>query len=240
MTVTATETAREAVSKIDDFEQQIRSLITRDNAPTGMKSLSARAEETRDKLLELSGAGIELELSDDLRQQSATYVLAAARDLTRFVKATDDDARLGFATDALIELEAVRHILRDGIDHEPIRTETEDGAVLLTRRDAIDHVERWLPRLTRDEQAEILGLDAREISRWKNQTAENPASRRAEMAIELVGILRHSWTNEGVARWFKREHPALNGKAPVDVIDEPDWERRIIDAARAGRAQMAT
>ena len=59
--------------------------------------------------------------------------------------------------------------------------------------------------------------------------------------IELIGILRHSWTNEGVARWFGRAHPMLDDQTPLSVLDDddPDWEVRLIDAARATRAQTA-
>lgn len=238
--MTAMEQATErAVKEITDFEREVRVMITRDGAPAGIEGLAEKAQETRDHLIELSGEGIELELTDALRQQLESHLLAAIRNLTRFVKSPDHDARLEHAVDALIDLEATRHILRDGIDHEPLRSTDDSGHVLLTRSDAVSHIERWLPRLGREQQASLLGIDARDISRWKGEYAAKPASRQAEMAIELVGVLRHSWTDEGVARWFTRSHPQLDGQRPLDVIEDPDWEQRLLEAARIGRAQTA-
>lgn len=240
MTATHAKRAEAAVAELGDFGREIEALISRNDAPTGTTSVAERAAETRDKLLELSEDGLELELSVDLRQRYAGFVLAAVRALNRFVNTTDEEARIGYATDALIEIEAVRHVLRDGLDHEPVRTTTPSGSVVLTRADAVAHVERWVPRLTRERQAVILGIDPRDISRWKRDGAASPATRRAELAVEIVGILRHSWTDEGVARWFTRAHPALAERRPVDVIDDEDWEHRLMDAARSGRAQTAT
>lgn len=241
MTATAVAEVQSAVDAIDNFEDELKALISNNDAPAGVQSLQGRAQETYDRLIELSAAGIRLELNSELRKESNGFMLAAVQQLHRAVKAADDNARMSFVADALIELEAVRHILRDGLDHEPLRTGRQaSGEGVLTRGDAVAEIQKWLPRLTQSKQAEILGIGSKEVSRWRNDTAANPASRRAELAVEIVGILRHSWTDEGVARWFEREHPYLDGKRPVDVIEDPDFEHLVLDAARSGRAQTAT
>jgi hypothetical protein len=240
MTTTERTTAREAFDEITAFEDELQALITNDEAPTGATSLKERTAETRDRLLALSQEGIQLELDDELKTELFAYCLSTLHKLTEASGAAEDsEAGRQKVAEALVDLEALRHILRDGIDHEPLRTLDTGSRHVLSRADAARHVAEWLPRLNVDDQAVLLGLDPRGLRRWRGDE-QTPATRHAELAVELAGILRHSWTDEGVLRWFSRSHPLLEGHAPNDVLDDPDWERRLRDAARAARAQTAT
>lgn len=233
--------AREAFDELTGFERDLQLLVTGDDAPVGDRSLLDRVSETQSRLLELSQDNIQLELSPEQRTELLEYCLATLFKLDSARRAGDDSelARRQVA-EALLDLEAMRHILRDAIDHEPLRTlRIDDRECALSRSDAVAHTEQWLPRLTAEARAELLGTDARNLRRWKD-ARDAPAPRRAELAVDLAGVLRHSWTDEGVLRWFSRPHPMLDGRAPNDVIDDVDWELRIRDAARAARAQSAT
>jgi uncharacterized protein (DUF2384 family) len=236
-----------SVKEIARFEDEFRRFVSSQNsAPIGLQSLRTLAVETSTRLLDLDEAEIELELSDGLRLEMRGYILNALRTLRQVPEASEDEA-IRLAAEALLELEATRHILRDAADHEPLRTGATAGSAMLSRADAARHMIEWLPRLSREQQAELLGVDPRSLARWR-EDADKPASWQAEMAVELVGIIRHSWTNEGVYRWFSRPHPQLDGRSPLDVLsmsDEDlradlDWEGRLFDAARGGRAQLAT
>lgn len=227
--------------EIEAFEERFREYVLRDHAPAGLDGLDELARRTNDRLLALSKDALELELSDALRNELRQYLLAALRTLNEIVHSSQADEQRRYAAETLVELEAVRHIFRDAIDHEPLRSTHPDGSAFLSRAGAADQITKWLPRLSRDEQAELLGIEARTLLRWK-EMPDAPAPRPAELATELVGILRHSWTNEGVARWFQRSHPLLDGRTPAEVLaeDDPDWEQRLLNAARAGRAQTGT
>lgn len=233
--------AREAFRELGEFERDLQRMITSDDAPVGDRSLLDRVHETQGRLLELSQEDIELELSPELRTELLEYCLATVSKLFLAGRGGhDDEMARRHVAEALLDLEAVRHILRDAIDHEPLRTlPLGDREVALSRADAVRHAEQWLPRLGAEQRAELLGTDARTLRRWK-ESGEAPAPRRAELAVDLAAVLRHSWTDEGVLRWFSRPHPMLDGHAPDEVIDDVEWERRIRDAARAARVLTAT
>ncbi len=242
-------TAAMSVEDIARFEDQLRAYVAQqDDAPAGLASLRDLAVETLTRLLDLDEAEIELELSDALRLEMRGYILNTVRALLRLPDAATDEQALRFAADALVNLEATRHILRDAVDHEPLRTAEHAGHPMLSRADAARHMTEWLPGLSREQQAELLGVDPRSLARWREQP-DKPASWRTEIAVELVGIIRHSWTDEGVYRWFLRPHPFLDDRRPVDVLSmsekelqesHSDWEGRLIDAARGGRGQVAS
>lgn len=233
--------ARDAFDELTEFERDLQRLITGDDAPVGDRSLLDRIDETLRRLLELSQADIQLELSETLRVELLQYCLTTVAKLDSAKRAgKDTEMARRHVAEALLDMEAMRHIIRDAIDHEPLRTfEAGGGQYALSRHDAVRHTEQWLPRLTAEQRAELLGTDARTLRRWKDAD-QAPAPRRAELAVDLAAVLRHSWTDEGVLRWFSRPHPMLDGQAPIDVIDEIDWEPRLRDAARAARVLTAT
>jgi hypothetical protein len=237
-----------AVDTLESFETRLRAEVFREDAPDGLDALGELAAQTRDELLALSEQRLQLELSADLFREMDGYTLTAVRALNTAAKAeTSDAVRRQLFADALVDIEALRHILRDGIDHEPLRTVDADGATFLSRSGAVAQISKWLPRLTAAEQAVLLGLDERQARRWR-EGGDRPASERAQIVVELVGVLRHSWTNEGVVRWFARRHPMLDDRTPDAVLallagdedSQVDWETRLRDAASATRSMTAT
>ena len=135
---------------------------------------------------------------------------------------------LDLADQALLEAEAVRHVVRDVLQEQPPAT-LRDG------RATIALIERWLPGLAVKRLAELLGMSMRQLQRRRHEEA--PSTRRMQTVARLVAILRHAWTDEGVYAWFKRPRADLDGVAPIDVLDDPGFERLLIVAARAGRVQ---
>ena len=231
------------IAQITDVEQEFRTYLSaREQAPQGVEALRQLAAKTSTKLLELDQDGIALELTETTRSESADYLLRALRTLHRLEMGQGAEEPADQLHSALLDLEAVRHVLRDAIDHEPLRTLGEGLAAKMSRADAAREVASWLPRLPRDQQAELLGIATKTLGRWQHD-ADHIAPWRAEVVVRLVGILRHSWTDEGTFRWFSRPHPSLGNQTPTQVLESDDplvAEQRLLATAQAGRAQTAT
>lgn len=141
----------------------------------------------------------------------------------------DETSSLGVADRFLMEMEAVRHIVREVLDEQP-PVELRDAANLVTL------LESWLPRVTVAQLAKILGLSERALQRRRHGEG-GEATHRMEVVARLVAILRHSWTDEGVAAWFHRPLSALGGARPIELLEDPGRERDLLLAARSGRVQ---
>ena len=136
---------------------------------------------------------------------------------------------LDAADQYLIDLEAIRHVLRDLLQeqHPRVLRERADETVAL--------LEEWLPNLSVAELAELLGLSMRQLQRRRHD--DGPASSREQLVARLVAILRNAWTDAGVFAWFKRPRADLADRAPIELLGEPNSERSLLVAARAGRVQ---
>jgi uncharacterized protein (DUF2384 family) len=56
----------------------------------------------------------------------------------------------------------------------------------------------------------------------------DPVARRVHFLATIVAILRGSFNEFGIRRWFERPHPALDGTPPAELLTvgvEPDDER---------------
>lgn len=155
--------------------------------------------------------------------------------LVRLVTLDPDDGEgpLDLADHALMEAEAIRHIVRDLLDGAP--------PAGLTTALAVEQIEAWLPRLGVTDLARLLGVDRRTVPRLRR--GEGAPEARLIVLWRLVALLRHSWTDEGVVAWFDRRRDVLGGQAPLQLLDrlasEPELERTLIDLARRGRTQRA-
>lgn len=130
----------------------------------------------------------------------------------------------------VVGAEAVRHILRDALDeHVGVR---DDDA-----RRLVAYLKEALPRITQADQARIAGISVRHLQRLAKEGGTPP--RQLVLAAHLVKLLRYVWNPEGVIAWFHRERPELDGHAPIDVADDPGFERMLLRLARQGRAQHA-
>jgi hypothetical protein len=128
----------------------------------------------------------------------------------------------------LLNVEALRHLLRDALDGHVQGGEEDVAAV-------VRQLQRWLPRVSQPELADLMGISTRQYQRWGQMHSE--PTRRAQMVARLIAILRRSWTDAGVVAWFHRPRPELDGKAPVEVLDDAAYEQALFRAVRRGRAQ---
>lgn len=129
----------------------------------------------------------------------------------------------------MLHLEAIRHVVRDAIDGHV--TPVGDARELLRT------LEESLPRITRKDLGDLLGISERSIQRTLKANEPVEPGRRLLIVARLVELLRRAWTPEGVIAWFFRPRRELDGSMPVDLLDDPAAERRILSAAKQGRAQ---
>jgi hypothetical protein len=141
----------------------------------------------------------------------------------------DQGDLLDLADRALIEAEAVRHVLRDILQEQP-------PADLRDARSVVELIDDWLPGLTAEQRAELLGVSTRQVQRLRHGRGR-ASTHRMQLVARLVAILRHAWTDQGVHAWFHRPRRELGGATPLEVIDDPLRERDLLLAARAGRVQ---
>jgi hypothetical protein len=95
-----------------------------------------------------------------------------------------------------------------------------------------------LPRISDQTTAHFIGVDRRTLSRWRGQTGQ--PGRNLRVFARLVAILRHNWDEEGIIAWFDRPRRDLAGHRPATLIDDPNAESELINAARSGRNQYAS
>ncbi len=139
-----------------------------------------------------------------------------------------EEARPRDAVDGLlIRLEQVRHVLRDAVD-ETLGVQEDNGKALVER------LTSWLGGMRQKEIADLVGTSPRTLQRLLRQGGA--PSNRIRLVARLVVILRRAWTPEGVRAWFWRPRPELDGQAPIAVLDDAEFEERLMLAARQGRA----
>ncbi len=128
----------------------------------------------------------------------------------------------------LLNIEAMRHLLRDALDGH-VEGSEDDVSVVVQR------LQQWLPRASQAELADLMGISIRQYQRWGQM--HSAPTRRAQIVARLIAILRRSWTDAGVVAWFYRARPELEEKPPIDVLDDAAYEQLLFGAVRQGRAQ---
>lgn len=136
--------------------------------------------------------------------------------------------RIDVLDDLLIRGEKIRHVLRDALD-------ADRGGDPRDAQALSGSLGEWLPRVPQREIAELAGISLRQLQRWLKDGGEAP--RRLQLVARLVVLLRKAWTPEGVVAWFHRPRRDLDGRRPIDLLDDPGAEHALARAVRQGRAQ---
>ena len=144
----------------------------------------------------------------------------------------EEGGLLDLADRALIEAEAVRHVVRDLLDEQPPVELRDEGAT-------IRMLEEWLPGMSVSELAELTDISVRQLQR-RRRDGGGTSSARLQLVARMVAILRHAWTDRGVFAWFQKPRQELDGQAPIELLDDPERERDLLVLARAGRVQGAS
>jgi hypothetical protein len=169
-----------------------------------------------------------LEATDLSYEQLAT-LYSALVDVNTAMNADPDD--LDRFEAALIGIERVRHVVRDALDEFV-------GGASADRRRLLHELEQSLPGIHQTDLAKLLNVDPRTVRRWGKEPGD--PDHRLQLVARLVAVLRHAWTPKGILAWFHRPRRDLDGKAPIDLLDDPGSERSLLSTARGSRNQYAT
>lgn len=174
---------------------------------------------------------LSVQLSNDLPPQLEPESVAEIRkiivNLLAALEHYDEDRPFDALDRFFVDSEAIRHIVRDALDeHAGCR---DDDA-----RPLVAYLQQALPRVTQADQARLAGVSTRHLQRLGKEGGTPPY--QLVLAVHLVRLLRHVWNPEGVVAWFHRERKELDGHAPIDLANEPGFERILVRLARQGRA----
>jgi uncharacterized protein (DUF2384 family) len=168
--------------------------------------------------------------TEDLDKAQLSEFHAALWRVNDLLAERDSSADLDVADQLLVAIERVRHVIRDAMDEHVVGLPDDSGAV-------VAELKRRLPDVSNERIGRLVGVDRRTLSRWAKQ--HRPPSRRLRLIAQLVAILEHNWTEEGVVAWFDRPRRGLGGKRPAALLDDPTADAALLSEARSGRSQDA-
>lgn len=183
------------------------------------------------------------DLADDVAQHSieATlrtdpYLLVAMQQsLLAAVRALENPRPEQARRELRVRLEQLRQVYRDLADARPV---FEDRPA--------KELARWLAQVLdvpHARLAELLDVSPRTFQRWVSETdSSEPAgddARRVRLVANMVGHLRHALTGRGVVEWFERPHPLIDGRAPKELLDDPDALTQLTRLAASTRSAIA-
>ncbi len=144
----------------------------------------------------------------------------------------DEPQDLDTIDQLVLATERVRHVVRDALDEHVAGACGDVG--LLT-----EELNRLLPNTNRADVANLVGVDRRTLARWTQQSGT--PSRRLKTVARVIAILRHNWTEDGIVAWFHRPRRDLNGRTPISVLGDRNFDdQALLSAARAGRSMYAS
>ena len=201
-----------------------------------MESLRDQADKV-DELQRRNFAGTAMRLVTRLTRDLAPLEIEAAAqaeiqrvmlDAIERLQDRPETEAIDMLDDLLVRGERIRHVLRDALDAD-LGARHEDARALAGA--LVD----WLPRVPQREIADLAGISLRQLQRWLRDGGE--PTRRLWLVARLIVLLKRAWTPEGVVAWFRRARADLGGKAPIELLDNPEWEQALLRVVRQGRAQ---
>jgi hypothetical protein len=152
---------------------------------------------------------------------------------TEAVRDVDDPT----ARDRLrVALESLRQGFAAIADNEPVG----DGR-------SPKEIARWLAETAEVPQnrlAELLGVSLRQFQRWvSTQESTQPDgddARRLRSVARIVNQLRFALTPAGAVEWFSWPRDDLQGRRPIELLDEPDKLPELTAIASSMRSTYAT
>jgi hypothetical protein len=228
MATTTVLTDRARIEKFDEaIERSVRRFRKKAQSSLREGTLdpahAERLRETARRLAVRLSANLPPELHSDAIAEIRGIVVTTLAELDN----SDKRQPLDLVEAFVIHAEEIRHIIRDALD-EDIGDDGDAASLVAT-------VTGWVPRVSQKDLAALVGVTTRHFQRWARFGGDPP--RRLLLVTRLIALLRRAWTPEGVVAWFYRARHDLDGRTPIDVIDDPAYEHRLMTAARQGRAQ---
>ncbi len=172
-----------------------------------------------------------LDLSNALPQGTEDY---DARKLFEFLVGV----RRAIAAEASGEIEVGTMMMGDVASRIARRLEHD---ALDDPRAAADFVFATLRGVGVGELSRLLGVSTKTVNAWK---AGGPVARRADRVVVLAQLLTHlraSMTPVGLVMWFDAPRHQLDGRTPLELLDESEAgaRERLMALARGARGQLA-
>jgi len=108
-------------------------------------------------------------------------------------------------------------------------------------------IARWLAETAEVPQnrlADLLGVSLRQFQRWvstREQTQpDGDDARRLRSVARIVNQLRFALTPAGAVEWFSWPRDDLQGRRPIELLDEPDKLPELTAIAGSMRSTYAT
>jgi Homeodomain-like domain len=146
------------------------------------------------------------------------FLLSAQRATMAALRALDEDDPQWVREQLRIRLEQLRQVFRD----------LEEGQAIYDTRPPKD-VAAWLDSeldVSQVRIAALLGVSSRTFQRWVSTSEtsgpDDEDARRLRVIAAAVNHLRHALSGPGVVSWFEAPSVRLDGRAPVDLLAEPD------------------
>ena len=134
-----------------------------------------------------------------------------------------------------VALESIRQSLAAIAEREPVSAERTPKQIA-----------QWLAAHTEVPQARLaglLGVSARQLQRWLSTTQgsqpEGDDARRVRLVARIVNQLRFALTPAGTVEWFHWTRTDLGSRAPIELLDDPMEEPRLLMIAGAMRSTLA-
>jgi DNA-binding transcriptional regulator YiaG len=134
-----------------------------------------------------------------------------------------------------VALESIRQSLAAIAEREPVGAERSPKEIV-----------QWLAARTEVSQsrlAKLLGVSARQLQRWLSSTQssqpEGDDARKVRLVARIVNQLRFALTPAGTVEWFQWARPDLDARRPIDLLDDPMEEPRLLMIAGAMRSTLA-
>lgn len=98
---------------------------------------------------------------------------------------------------------------------------------ILAFLDALRRSPRPAPEITNlaaifgyESLGRLVGASEPSLRRYaaEDRATPDPVALRVHFVAQLVAILRGSFNEFGIRRWFERRHPTLGGSAPADLL----------------------
>jgi DNA-binding transcriptional regulator YdaS (Cro superfamily) len=162
----------------------------------------------------------------------AVIVLRSAVSAQRAVEDSDSPS----ARDQLrVALESIRQSLAAIAEREPVGDERDSKEIV-----------QWLLARTEVSQArlaELLGVSPRQLQRWLSPSEgarpDGDEARKVRLVARIVNQLRFALTPAGTVEWFSWPRSDLDSRAPLDLLDDPVEEPRLLRVAGAMRSTLA-
>jgi uncharacterized protein (DUF2384 family) len=218
------ERLRDADVLIDEFINRVTDEMERVKDAPFDPGYSERFRETARQLSKWLNEELPPDLDAEAVAEIRGIIVEALHDLDDINEEHPWDAVEVF----VLKAEAIRHIVRDALDAH-VGSDGRDAAALA------ESLQEWLPRVPQTRIADLVGISPRQFLRWKKEGGD--PTRRLVLVTRLVALLHRAWTPEGVVAWFERPRRDLDDKRPIDVLDDHDYEQRLMTVVRQGRAQ---